>query len=290
MHLVTAKSLLLPQGGMNIYRGCTHGCIYCDSRSTCYQMRHPFEDIEVKQNAPALLEDALRRRRRRCMISTGAMSDPYIPLEKELCLTRRCLEVIHRHGFGAAVQTKSDLILRDAELLAAINERAKCVVQMTLTTYDEALCRLVEPAVCTTHRRWEVLKEMQRLGIPTVVWFCPVLPFMNDTEENLRGILDYCFDAGVKGIVSFGIGLTLREGDREYFFAALDRHFPGMKQRYVQTFGNQYECTSDRNAALMAIFDRECERRGILHYPDDVFRYLHEFPQRDVSQQLSMFD
>lgn len=290
MHLVTAKSLLLPQGGMNIYRGCTHGCIYCDSRSTCYQMRHPFEDIEVKQNAPALLEDALRRKRRRCMISTGAMSDPYIPLEKELCLTRRCLEVIHRHGFGAAVQTKSDLILRDAELLAAINERSKCVVQMTLTTYDEALCRLVEPAVCTTHRRWEVLKEMQRLGIPTVVWFCPVLPFMNDTEENLRGILDYCFDAGVKGIVSFGIGLTLREGDREYFFAALDRHFPGMKQRYVQTFGNQYECTSDRNAALMAIFDRECERRGILHYPNDVFRYLHEFPQRDVSQQLSMFD
>lgn len=290
MHLVTAKSLLLPQGGMNIYRGCTHGCIYCDSRSTCYQMRHPFEDIEVKQNAPALLEDALRRKRRRCMISTGAMSDPYIPLEKELCLTRRCLEVIHRHGFGAAVQTKSDLILRDAELLAAINERSKCVVQMTLTTYDEALCRLVEPAVCTTHRRWEVLKEMQRLGIPTVVWFCPVLPFLNDTEENLRGILDYCFDAGVKGIVSFGIGLTLREGDREYFFAALDRHFPGMKQRYVQTFGNQYECTSDRNAALMAIFDRECERRGILHYPDDVFRYLHEFPQRDVSQQLSMFD
>lgn len=290
MHLVTAKSLLLPQGGMNIYRGCTHGCIYCDSRSTCYQMRHPFEDIEVKQNAPALLEDALRRRRRRCMISTGAMSDPYIPLERELCLTRRCLEVIHRYGFGAAVQTKSDLILRDAELLAAINKRSKCVVQMTLTTYDEALCRLVEPAVCTTHRRWEVLKEMQRLGIPTVVWFCPVLPFMNDTEENLRGILDYCFDAGVKGIVSFGIGLTLREGDREYFFAALDRHFPGMKQRYVQTFGNQYECTSDRNAALMAIFDRECERRGILHYPNDVFRYLHEFPQRDVSQQLSMFD
>lgn len=290
MHLVTAKSLLLPQGGMNIYRGCTHGCIYCDSRSTCYQMCHPFEDIEVKQNAPALLEDALRRKRRRCMISTGAMSDPYIPLEKELCLTRRCLEVIHRYGFGAAVQTKSDLILRDAELLAAINERSKCVVQMTLTTYDEALCRLVEPAVCTTHRRWEVLKEMQRLGIPTVVWFCPVLPFLNDTEENLRGILDYCFDAGVKGIVSFGIGLTLREGDREYFFAALDRHFPGMKQRYVQTFGNQYECTSDRNAALMAIFDRECERRGILHYPNDVFRYLHEFPQRDVSQQLSMFD
>ncbi len=290
MHLVTAKSLLLPQGGMNIYRGCTHGCIYCDSRSTCYQMRHPFEDIEVKQNAPALLEDALRRKRRRCMISTGAMSDPYIPLERELCLTRRCLEVIHRYGFGATVQTKSDLILRDAELLAAINERAKCVVQMTLTTYDEALCRLVEPAVCTTHRRYEVLKEMQRLGIPTVVWFCPVLPFLNDTEENLRGILDYCFDAGVKGIVSFGISMTLREGDREYFFAALDRHFPGMKQRYVQTFGNQYECTSDRNAALMAIFDRECERRGILYYPDDVFRYLHEFPQRDVSQQLSMFD
>lgn len=290
MHFVTAKGILSPSNGMNLYRGCTHGCIYCDSRSRCYHMDHDFEDIEVKENAIALLEAALKRRRNRCMLGTGAMTDPYIPLERELGHVRQALALAKQYGFGFTLQTKSCDVLRDLDLLGAIHRETKCVVQMTLTTYDEALCRLVEPAVCTTHRRWEVLKEMQRLGIPTVVWFCPVLPFMNDTEENLRGILDYCFDAGVKGIVSFGIGLTLREGDREYFFAALDRHFPGMKQRYVQTFGNQYECTSDQNAALMAIFDRECERRGILHYPDDVFRYLHEFPQRDVSQQLSMFD
>ena len=290
MHLVNAKSLLSAQNGINVYRGCTHGCIYCDSRSTCYQMRHPFEDIEVKQNAPELLEQALRSKRKRCMIGTGAMCDPYLHLEEELRITRRCLEIIERHGFGVAIQTKSDRILRDLPLLQAIHAKAKCVVQMTLTTFDEALCAILEPHVCTTRRRWEVLKACQRAGIPTVVWFCPVLPYINDTEENVRGILSYCFDAGVQGILSFGMGVTLREGDREYFFAALDRHFPGLKQRYVKRFGNAYECPSDHNEELMALFHRECEAHGVMHDPGQIFHYLHAFPERDTSQQLSMFD
>lgn len=260
MHFVDAKSILSAKNGMNIYRGCTHGCIYCDARSTCYNMQHDFEDIEVKQNAPELLEKALVSKRKLCMIGTGAMSDPYMHCEEKLRLTRRCLEIIDRHGFGVTVQTKSDMILRDIDLLCNINSKAKTVVQMTLTTYDEDLCRILEPNVCTTKRRYEVLKAMRENGIPTVVWFTPVLPFINDTEENLRGILSYCFDAGVKGIICMGIGTTMRDGDREHFYSALDRHFPGMKQRYISQYGNEYICNSVNNGRLMSIFCNECKK------------------------------
>lgn len=275
---------------MNIYRGCTHGCIYCDSRSTCYHMPHAFEDIEVKQNAPMLLESALRSKRKRCMIGTGAMCDPYMHCEKDLMLTRQCLEIIHRYGFGAAIQTKSDLILRDIDLLAAINRKSKCVVQITLTTHDENLCRILEPNVCTTLRRFEVLKEMQKAGIPTVVWLSPILPFINDTEENLRGILDYCLAAGVKGIICFGFGTTIRDGDREYFYSALDKHFPGVKEQYIRRYGNAYECTSDSHPGLMRTFRRVTEQHGLMNTPEEIFAYLHTFPYTKTDgEQLSMF-
>lgn len=288
MHLVDAKGILSAKNGMNIYRGCTHGCIYCDSRSACYQMKHDFEDIEVKQNAPELLEDALRRKRRRCMIGTGAMCDPYVPCEDELQLTRRCLEIIDRYGFGVSILTKSNRILRDLDLLSSIREKAKCVVAMTLTTYDEDLCKILEPHVCTTKERYKTLKIMRDNAIPTVVWLSPVLPFINDTQENLRGILHYCFDAGVKGILCFGIGTTMREGDREYFYAALDRHFPGLKEKYIRKFGNSYGCASDNHAPLMRIFHSECEKRGVLHDVGQIFAYLQSFPQK-TGGQLSLF-
>lgn len=288
MHFVNAKGILSAHNGMNVYRGCTHGCIYCDSRSACYRMEHAFEDIEVKQNAPELLKKALRAKRRKCMISTGAMCDPYMPCEKELQITRKCLEVIDRHGFGVSLLTKSDLVLRDLPLLKSIHRKAKCVVQMTLTTADEALCRIVEPHVCTTARRAEVLRILRDEGIPTVVWFCPVLPFLNDTEENVRAVLNACFDAGVRGVLSFGMGLTLREGDREYFYGQLDRHFPGLKQRYIRAFGLRYECPSPRAAELMALFDRECALHGVMHTPEEIFAYLREFPQN--GEQMRLFE
>ena len=290
MHFVEAKSILSPQNGMNVYRGCTHGCIYCDSRSRVYGMKHAFEDIEVKKNAPELLEKALRSKRNKCMIGTGAMSDPYMPCEKELELTRRCLEIIHRHGFGAAVQTKSDLILRDLELLKAINDSSKSVAQITLTTADDGLCSIVEPGVCPTSRRVQALRAFRDSGIPTVVWLSPFLPFINDTEENLRALLDICAEVQVKGIVCFGIGLTLREGDREYYYQALDRHFPGLKRKYCEKYGNAYELPSDNNDRLMAILTDFCREKGILYRMDDVFAYLHEFPQPREYEQLSMFD
>ena len=236
MHEVEVKGILSAQNGMNLYRGCTHGCVYCDARSTCYQMQHAFEDVEVKKNGPELLEQALRRKRKRCMIGTGAMSDPYQPLEKELRLTRRCLELIDEYGFGLAIQTKSDLILRDLDLLKSISRKTKCVVQITLTTSDEDLCRILEPGVCTTKRRIEVLRILKEEGISTLVWMTPILPFLNDTKENIEGILDACAREKVYGIMNFGIGLTLRDGDRQYFYRKLDHHFPGLKQRYVETY------------------------------------------------------
>lgn len=288
MHFVKAKGILSAQNGMNIYRGCSHGCIYCDSRSRCYGFTHAFEDIEVKENAPQLLEAALRSKRKKCMIGTGAMCDPYLHIEEELRLTRRCLEVIDRCGFGVAVQTKSTRILRDMDLLTSINEKAKAVVQMTLTTYDEALCKLIEPNVSSTKERYEALLAFKKAGIPTIVWLSPILPFINDTEENLRGILSYCADAGVKGIICFGMGVTLRDGDREYFYDALDRHFPGLKQKYVKTFGNAYEIASPENDRLMAVFHETCERYGIISDTEECFGYLHEFPKG--YEQLSLFD
>lgn len=287
MHFKQYKTILSPKNGMNIYRGCSHGCIYCDSRSKCYQMDHDFEDIEVKTKAPEMLEAALKSKRKKCMISTGAMTDPYIPLEKKLQYTRRCLELIDKYGFGVAIQTKSNRILRDLDLLKSINEKTKCVVQMTLTTFDENLCRIIEPNVSTTKERFEVLIRMRDAGIPTVVWLCPLLPFINDTEENLLGILDYCLEARVYGILNFGIGVTLREGDREYFYKKLDEHFPGLKAKYHQKYGYSYEVRSGNNDKLMEIFTKECSKHGVVCSNDEIFQYMHTFENRQQTEQLT---
>lgn len=289
MHFKKAKGILSSSNGMNIYRGCLHGCIYCDSRSKCYQMDHPFEDIEVKENAPDLLEDALKRKRKKCMIGTGSMCDPYIPLEDELRLTRKCLEIIDRYGFGSAILTKSNRILRDLDLLKSINAKAKCVVQMTLTTYDEELCKILEPNVCTTKERVEVLKIMRDNHIPTVVWLSPILPFINDTEENLLGILNYCIEAKVYGILCFGIGMTLREGDREYYYQKLDEHFPGLKEKYRKKYGTAYSVMSDDNDRLMSLFRKKCKENGIVYDTNELFAYMHEFEDKSAADQFSLF-
>ena len=291
MHFVEAKGILTAnngQCGMNIYRGCTHGCIYCDSRSTCYKFTHPFEDIEVKRNAPELLEKALRSKKKKCMIGTGAMSDPYMHCEEKLGLTRKCLEIVRDNEFGLAIQTKSDRILRDIDLLDEINRRAKCVVQITLTTYDDDLCGILEPNVCNTKRRIEVLDIMRERGIPTVVWLTPILPFINDTEENVAAILNECVRTGVKGVIDFGMGLTLREGDREYFYAALDKHFPGMKERYIREYGNAYELPSPKAKELLKLFRSICRDNGIMSSPDECFAYMRELP--DKYPQMSILD
>ncbi|NRT36174.1 radical SAM protein [Clostridium beijerinckii] len=286
MHDVVAKGILSSSNGMNIYRGCTHGCIYCDARSHCYGMDHIFEDIEVKANVLQLLEDALKKKRKKCMIGTGAMSDPYIHLEENLQNTRKCLEIIDKYGFGLAIQTKSNRILRDLELLRSINKKAKCVVQMTLTTYDEELCKIIEPNVSTTKERFEVLKIMRDNKIPTVVWLSPILPYINDTEENIRGVLDYCIEAKVKGIIVFGIGLTLRNGNREYYYKNLDKHFKGLKEKYIREYGNSYEVLSKNHEKLMKIIKDTCQQNNIIFEVKEVFNYMKAFEEENNEVQI----
>ena len=290
MHYVKAKGILSAQNGMNLYRGCSHGCIYCDSRSRCYHMEHDFEDIEVKENAIELLEEALRRKRKKCMIGTGAMTDPYIPLETELGHTRKALSLIEKYRFGVAIQTKSSRILRDMDLLQKINAQTKSVVQMTLTTADEELCRKLEPGVSTTGERFDVLKQMRGAGIPTVVWLSPILPFINDTAENISGLLDMCIEAKVYGVICFGMGLTLREGNREYFYAQLDRLFPGLKEKYMRRYGYRYEVDSPHSRQLMDLFHQMCGENGIVHDNGQIFAYMHTFEDRKAGEQLCLWE
>ena len=288
MHEVNVKGILSAKNGMNIYRGCLHGCIYCDSRSLCYQMNHKFEDIEVKANAVGLLENTLRRKRNKCMIGTGAMSDPYMPIEEKLGNMRKCLEVIERYGFGVTMITKSTKVLRDLDLLKKIHEKSKCIVQMTLTTYDEDLCRIVEPNVETTYERFRALEILRDNGIPTVVWLCPILPFINDTEENIRGILDYCVRAKVKGIINFDMGVTLRDGNREYFYKKLDEHFPGLKEKYIRMYGNSYQLSSPNSRQLNMIYKSECIKNGIVCDVNECFEYLNKYEDKYGGEQISL--
>jgi DNA repair photolyase len=336
MHVVTAKGILSSKNGMNLYRGCSHGCIYCDSRSKCYHIEHAFEDIEVKENAIDLLSYALRHKRKKCMIGTGSMTDPYIPLEMEIRNVRKALQLIEEYGFGFTVITKSDRILRDLDLLqkvkypaaeqrgmtkllfsksaprggvldpravakckqacvwlvayARINEKTKCVVQMTLTTYDENLCRKIEPNVSTTKERFAALKRLRDTRIPTVVWMTPILPFINDTKENISGILDMCIEAKVYGIICFGMGLTLREGNREYFYKQLDLLFPQLKEKYIQTYGNQYIVESPNSKQLMKLFHQKCSQYGIVHNNEQIFHYLQTFEEKNTTEQLTLWN
>ena len=289
MHYVKAKGILSNNNGMNIYRGCEHGCIYCDSRSRCYNMNHAFEDIEVKINAPELLEQALKHKRKRCMIGTGSMSDPYMPLEKELKLTRKCLEIADKYNFGFTLITKSDLVLRDLDLLKKINEKTKCVVQMTITTFDDELCRILEPNVCVTSRRIEVLNILHENNIPTIVWMTPILPFINDNEENVMNILKACKKANVYGIMTFGIGLTLREGDREYYYEKLDSYFPGLKNRYIRKYGNSYELKVPDEERLYKLLTSYCTANNIEYRPDRLFKYLYTFKDKICGEEVGLF-
>lgn len=290
MHYKEVKAILSPQNGMNLYRGCTHGCIYCDSRSKCYRINHDFEDIEIKDHAPELLENTLKKKRRKGMISTGALTDPYVPIEEELRITRRCLDQIERFEFGLSIQTKSNLILRDIDILEKINKKTKCVVGITLTTFDDELCRKIEPGVCTTSERFEVLKELKKHDIPTIVWLTPILPFINDTEENIKGILDYCVEAGVYGIMNTGMGVTLREGSKEFFYEQLDEKFPGMKLRYMENFEDTNEFISPREAALNQLLVDCCEKHDIVYDKEELQRFMREYKNKTSGEQMSIFD
>jgi len=282
------KSILSPKNGMNIYRGCTHGCIYCDSRSKCYRLNHEFGNVEVKTDAPKMLDAELSLKREPVMVGTGSMSDPYNHHEVDLHYTRQCLEVILKHHCGVSILTKSDLILRDLDLLDRINKDSKTVVEVTLTTADDELCKKIEPNVCVTSKRVEILKKCKELGIPTVVWLTPFLPYINDTKENILKLLDYCSENNVYGVIFYGVGLTLREGNREYFYHKFDENFPGTKIRYMARFRDDYECSSEDNVELSKLVLDECKKRGIESNPEKVFEFLRTYPKK--FEQISLFD
>ena len=295
MEYAQAKQLLTPvhvgmddffyaNWNMNLYRGCCHGCIYCDSRSLCYHLDR-FDTVRPKENALALLESELRAKRKPGIITMGAMSDPYNPLEEELRLTRGALELIRRYGFGAVYTTKSALCARDADLLADVARRAPVRVQLTVTCADDSLCQRIEPDVSPSSERFAALHRLADAGIYAGVWLNPVLPFITDTEENILGVVRKAAEAGAKFVVCF-FGMTLRSGNREYYFQALEREFPGVRAKYLATFGNAYECGSPDAAHLYEVFKQECTRLGLVWR----FRDINAGMLQHQPRQLSLFD
>lgn len=267
---------------MNIYRGCNHGCIYCDSRSKCYQMNHEFTAIEVKTNSYLILDQQLSKKRKPTMIFSSSMSAPYCIVEKELLNMRRCLEVINKCNCGVTILTKSTLLFRDLDLIKKINSKSKVIIQVTLTTASDTLCRKIEPNVAVTSKRVEMLKILHDEKIKTIVWLTPILPFINDTKDNLIKMLDYCSYAKVYGIIFFDFGLTLREENREYFYEQLDKEFSGIKELYIKEFKDNYFVSSKNAKCLYNILKMECKKRNIILDNEKLFEEMHTYESKNT--------
>lgn len=257
---------------MNIYRGCSHGCIYCDSRSVCYQI-DDFDTVRPKVNALELLNRELSSKRSTGVITMGSMSDPYNPLERELRMTRQALELIRRHRFGAAFTTKSALCARDADLLADISQHAPVCARLTITCADDELCRRIEPQVSVSSKRFSAMKTLADHGVFTGTWLNPLLPFLTDTEDNIRHIVRMTAEHGGRFVVCF-FGMTLRTGNREYFFNALERDFPGIRDQYLRQHDNAYELTVPAAQHLYDAFRDECTRCHIHWRFEDINREM----------------
>jgi len=267
---------------MNIYRGCSHGCIYCDSRSDCYGIED-FDQVRAKENALAILADNLRRKTLKGVVGTGAMSDPYNPQEQKHQLTRQALELFKSYGYGVAIATKSPLVTRDKDLLAAIQKRSPVIVKITITCADDDLAKIIEPQVAPSSARFAAIKELAECGIFAGVLLMPILPFINDTPANIKGIVARAAEQGAQFIYP-AFGVTLRDSQRLYFYDQLDTHFPGIKKEYLQHFGNAYSCASPQARSLWTTFTRECQRQGLLYKMADI---VSRYKLEHGSQQLS---
>jgi DNA repair photolyase len=294
MELISAKQILSSWSngeswfgsnyGMNIYKGCSHGCIYCDSRSECYRVEN-FDEVRGKENALMLLERDLRSKRRKGIVASGAMSDPYNPFEAKYKLTRGALELINKYGFGASLLTKSDLIVRDIDILTKIKEHSPVMAKFTITTFDDIMCRKIEPRVTVTSKRLEALRQLSQAGIFTGVHLWPILPFINDTEDNIRFIVKAAGENGAKFISPY-FGVTLRQNQRAYFYQKIDRLFPGVKQKYITVYGESYECPSINQSELWKVFTTECENYGLLYKMSDIRETLKS---KYEIEQISLF-
>lgn len=295
MDYITAKSIISnykednnwfgSNYNMNIYKGCCHGCIYCDSRSDCYGI-DSFDNVKAKENSLELIRKELKSKRKTGVISTGSMSDPYNPFEKKYNLTGRALEIINENGFGVDIATKSDLIVRDIEILKKIKEHSPVLCKLTITTIDDELCKKIEPSVTITSKRFEAIKKLSDAGIYTGILLMPILPFINDTEENIISIVQMAKKCGAKFVYPL-FGLTLRNNQREYFLKSLDENFYGIKQKYLSTFGNEYLCLSPNANYLYKVFSDECKKLGLLYKMKDIVK---DYKRGYGSEQISLFD
>ncbi|OOM81258.1 radical SAM protein [Clostridium sp. BL-8] len=269
---------------MNIYKGCCHGCIYCDSRSECYRIDN-FDVVRAKENALALINKELKSKKRTGVIGTGAMSDPYNPFEREYKLTRGALELINTYGFGVSLITKSDLVIRDIDILKKIKSHSPVLVKITITTSSDELCKKIEPNVAVSSKRFSAIKELSENGIFVGILLMPVLPFLEDDEENIRSIVKQAYENGAKFIFP-AFGVTLRQNQREWYYKKLDEKFPGIKQKYIKQFGNNYECYSPKAKQLWNLFKEDCERYGIVYKMSDIIKAYKKGYEKD---QLSLF-
>lgn len=272
---------------MNIYKGCCHGCIYCDSRSNCYQIID-FDRVRIKENSIEIIKKDLTSKRKKGVVGTGAMSDPYNPFEEKYLLTRQALKLLDEHRFGIAITTKSDLIVRDIDILKRIQKHSPNLVKITITTFDDELCKKIEPNVSTTSDRFKALKKLSDNNIYSGVLLMPILPFINDTEENIRNIIKRAYECGAKFIFSYGIGVTLRSNQREYYFEQLRKIFPNqmLDEKYIKTYGEQYENSSLKSERLWKVFKEECEKYNLLYDMKDIIK---DYKSRYESSQITWF-
>ena len=272
---------------MNLYKGCSHGCIYCDSRSECYGVKN-FDSVRAKRNALDILNKELKSKRKKGVIGIGAMSDTYNPFERKLNLTRGALELINRYGFGISIATKSDLILRDIDILKKISNHSPVLIKITITTFNDSLCRKIEPNVVPSSSRFEAIRKLTSEGIFTGILLMPVLPFINDNEENIRSIVRKAKECGAKFIFAYGMGLTLRGNQREYYYEKLSKLFPNelLVKKYMNIYGEKYECSSLEHRKLWDIFKNECERCGILYKMNDI---INAYRKNYEETQISLF-
>lgn len=290
MHYKKVKAILSPQNGLNVYRGCTYACMYCDARSACHRMEHEFDDIEVKAHAVDMLEYALKKKRTRSMIQIGASSEPYLPLEEELQIVRRCLNQIERFDFGLVLHTNSTLALRDIDILDKINRKTKCVVVVRLSTYEDALAKKLEPGTATTTERGVLMRAFTEREIPVIANLSPILPHINDTEENIKGLLTACVEAKVYGVLTDKLCPVLREGNRERFYQQLYKKFPDMYDQYEEEFANEKTLKTKNYAALMKCIRTICEENDIQYDKEELLRFTREYKNNTIGTQMSLFD
>jgi DNA repair photolyase len=249
---------------MNLYRGCMHGCIYCDTRSECYGI-NDISKISVKKNALELLDrELVSKRKNRATIGTGSMNDPYMPIEKELQMTRKALQIIAKEKFPVHIITKSNIVERDVDILQEIS-KIYAAVSFTITTADDSLSQKIEPNAPPSSERFKAIKLLAEKGIYTGITMMPILPFINDNKENITAIVNQAKESGAAYILPW-FGMTLRKGSREYFYKSLDNNFEGIKEKYQSRFGERYECSSPNYKELTITFKEQCYKLGIENY------------------------